>query len=154
MWMNEHEIDQALEIVGQHAPEFLKYVKYLSDWRDTINQNSDGWPYWSAGTRPAGKLQDLVAQLMNSIRGRGVAPSTKDLDRSLTPIKSFATRQKLPAPVLGKVEEPYEDVIKDDMEFVGWIEETLIPDLKDSGTVETARDFERLVRIIKRLSGS
>jgi hypothetical protein len=151
MWINEHEIDQALDVVGRYAPEYLPYVKYLSDWRETINRNSDGWPYWTAGTRCASKLMELTSQLMNALRDRGTRPTVKEFAKALPSVKSCATRHKLPAPVLG---EEYADVIKDDMEFVAWIEETLIPDLKDSGTVETARDFERLVRIIKRLSGS
>jgi hypothetical protein len=41
---------------------------------------------------------------------------------------------------------------KDDAKFVLWIENTLVPDLKDSGTVETAADFERLIRIIRNLA--
>jgi hypothetical protein len=158
MWMNEGDIDEALETVRHHAPEYLPYIKYLSDWRDTINSNSDGWPYWTAGTRCASKLMELVAQLMSSIRGYGgrevSRPEIKELAKSLTSIKSCATRHKLPVPVLGgDGATESEDTIKDDMQYVAWIEETLIPDLKDSGTVETAKDFERLVRIIKRLAG-
>lgn len=161
MWMNEPEIDEALAIIGKYAPRFLPYAKYLSDWRDIINQNSDGWAYWSAGTRPAGKLQELLSAIISNIRGnvrgRNVPePSVRDLDRALTPIKSIATRKNLPVPVLGGEEEEKtsEDVIKDDMEFVAWVEETLVPDLKASGTVETAADFERLIRIIRNLSRS
>ena len=102
MRMNEYDIDRALEVVRQHAPEFFIYVKYLSDWRDIINQNSDGWAYWSAGTRPASNLEDLISKLMHSISGRNVEePSVKEFYKALTPIKSFATRHKLPAPVLG-----------------------------------------------------
>jgi hypothetical protein len=153
MWMNESEIDEALVLVGKYAPRFLPYAKYLSDWRDIINQNSDGWAYWSAGTRPAGKLQELLSAIISNIRGRNVPePSVKELDRALVPIKSIATRKKLPVPVLGGEVETSEDVIKDDMEFVVWVEETLVPDLKASGTVETAADFERLIRIIRNLS--
>lgn len=102
MRMNEFEIDEALNIIGQHAPEFLPYAKFLSDWRDIINQNSDGWAYWKAGTRPARNLEDGIQRIVDSVRGRGTSvPSTRDLDRALTPIKSFATRHKLPVPTLG-----------------------------------------------------
>jgi hypothetical protein len=38
-----------------------------------------------------------------------------------------------------------------DRQFIDWLEETLIPDLKESGTVETAKDFERSIRIIRDL---
>lgn len=157
MRMNEHDIDRALFVVGQYAPEFLPYVRYLSDWRDIVNQNSDGWAYWHAGTRPAGTLEDLIDRLMSSIVGAhgAVAPSAREFDKALTPIKSFATRKKLPAPVLGgdsgKRSRP---MLKDDAKFVLWVEDTLVPDLKESGSVETAADFERLIGIIRRLSGS
>jgi len=155
MWMNEGEVDEALAVVERRAPEYFPYVKYLSDWRDTINRNSDGWPYWTAGTRCASNLMVLVAKLMDSIRGgRGERPTKKEFDRTLTPIKSCATRHKLPVPTLGDEGGSDDDVIKDDMEFVGWVEGTLVPDLKASGTVETAKDFERLIRIIKRLVGA
>lgn len=39
-----------------------------------------------------------------------------------------------------------------DLEFVAYLEETLIPDLKESGHDCTAEDFERCVDIIKRLT--
>lgn len=160
MKMNEYDIDRALDVVRQYAPEFFPYVKYLSDWRDVINQNSDGWAYWAAGTRPASNLEELVTRLMSSIVGAhgAVAPSVREFDKALTPIKSFATRRKLPAPVLGDeggrssraaVPSP---MIKDDAQFVLWVENTLVPDLKESGTVETAADFERLIRIIRSLA--
>ena len=33
--------------------------------------------------------------------------------------------------------------------YVGWLEDELIPDLKESGMMATAFDFERCVRIIR-----
>lgn len=42
---------------------------------------------------------------------------------------------------------------QEDKDFVVWLEQTLIPDLQDSGTEETAKDFERCVEIIRRLGG-
>ena len=101
MWMNEGEIDEALDLVGHHLPEYLPYVRFLSDWRDTVNANSDGWPYWKAGTRCASTLMTLVTRATSSIRGRGDSlPSKKEFDRALTPIRSCATRHKFPAPAL------------------------------------------------------
>jgi hypothetical protein len=157
MWMNEGEIDDALNVVQHHAPEYLPYIKYLSDWRDTINSNSDGWPYWTAGTRCASKLMELTSTLMSSIRGYGgrevPRPPIQEFSKTLTPIKTCATRHKLPVPVLGGGDGGSGDTIKDDLEFVSWVEGTLVPDLKASGTVKTAADFERLIRIIRRLAG-
>ena len=155
MWMNESEIDQALDLVESNAPEYLPYVRFLSDWRETINQNSDGWPYWAAGARCASRLMQLTSQLMMSIRGYGginvARPEIKQFVKALAPIKSCATRHKLPVPVLGQ-DYVSEAAPKDDLEFVAWVENTLVPDLKDSGTFETAADFERLIKIIRRLT--
>lgn len=154
MWMNDSEIDEALDVTRDRAPEYLPYVKYLSDWRDIINQNSDGWPYWKAGYHCASRLMELTSQLMDGFRDRGTPrPKVKEFDRALTPIKSCATRHKLPVPVLGQ-DDAYvsEGAPKDDLEFVAWVEGTLVPDLKASGTVETAADFERLIKIIRRLA--
>lgn len=108
IFMNEDEIDEALYIVKYHGfIEYLPYVKYLSDWRDIVNQNSDGWAYWKAGSQCAAKLQDLVMKLVSYIRhgstrsGPGIEnepPPIKDFERALTPIKSCATRHKFAAP--------------------------------------------------------
>jgi len=100
MWMNEYEIDEAARIIEHHAPELYPYAKYLSDWRDTVNGNSDGWPYWKAGSSCAAKLMELVTQATNSIRGRGEMPSESLFKKALTPIKSAATKFKLSAPEL------------------------------------------------------
>ncbi len=101
MWMNEGEIDEALDLVGHHLPEYLPYVRFLSDWRNTVNANSDGWAYWKVGARCASTLMTLVTRVTSSIRGRGDSlPSKKEFDRALTPIRSCATRHKLPAPAL------------------------------------------------------
>ena len=37
----------------------------------------------------------------------------------------------------------------DDMDYVEWVENTLIPDLRDSGRYETASDLERLCGIVR-----
>ncbi len=42
--------------------------------------------------------------------------------------------------------------VADDSEFVAYLEETLIPDLRESGHECTAEDFERCVAIIRRLA--
>lgn len=108
MRMNEGEIDQALDLVNE-APEYRRYVEYLSDWRHVINANSDGWCYWKIGSRCARKLEDLIQQLIEWIRYGGDSPhrlpqppkpTPEAFRAALRPIKSFATRHKLPAPTL------------------------------------------------------
>jgi len=106
--MNEGDIDQALELVNA-APEYRRYVEYLSDWRYVLNANSDGWCYWRIGSRCSEKLQKLTEELIEWIRTGGdhphrlpqpAKPNHKAFLASLTPIKSFATRHKLTAPTL------------------------------------------------------
>lgn len=109
-WLNESEIDQMLERLAYYPyQEFLPYAQYLSDWRHTINANSDGWCYWKIASRSAGKLQTLIHDLDCWIRYGGDAPhrlpqlpkpTHEQFRKALTPIKSFATRHKLPAPTL------------------------------------------------------
>lgn len=106
MKLNEHDIDMALETIRERAPHVAHFAKYLSDWKDTVNSNSDGWAYWRAGSAAADKLATLVEQTMHSLRGRGgPIPTVDQFKRSLPPIKSAATRFKLQAPTLGEPED-------------------------------------------------
>ena len=106
MFMNEYEIQEALDIVKSHAPEIAPYAQYLHDWVGVINQNSDGWPYWRAGRAAADKLGDAVQKAVNAIRGRGEMPTEKELKAGLIPIKSAATRHNLPAPEFKEAAAP------------------------------------------------
>lgn len=95
----EYEIDRAHEIIVDNLPEFAPYSKYLSDWRDTVNANSDGWPYWHAGSKAADKLGNLVKQAAESVyRSEVSAPDTDELKKAMRSIKSAATRHNLTAP--------------------------------------------------------
>lgn len=105
MWMNEYDIDDTVRLIHDRHPRFYPYARYLSDWRDIVNRNSDGWPYWSGGSRPARKLMELLDQTVRALRGwpadRGATlPDEKDLRKALAPIKACATRHKLPVPEL------------------------------------------------------
>lgn len=107
MRMNEHDIDHALDVLRERAPEAAPFAKYLSDWKDTINSNSDGWAYWKAGRGAADKLSVLVEQAMFVARGRGgPMPTADQFKRSLSPIKAAATRHGLTAPTLEAAEAP------------------------------------------------
>lgn len=44
------------------------------------------------------------------------------------------------------------EITLEELEFVEFLEDTLIPDLRASGTDATADDFERAVEIIRRLA--
>ena len=102
MFMNEYDIERCVEVLSTRAPGIAPYARYLADWRDVVNANSDGWPYWRAGTRCADRLMGHLQSAMDTIReGRADdLPNISDLDKSLRPIKAMATRHNLTAPVL------------------------------------------------------
>lgn len=103
MWMNEGEIDRAIDLLGSHAPDYLPYAVFLGEWRDIVNQNSDGWPYWKAGSRAAGKLMELLDQAVQATFRSGVDyPDLEAFPKSLTPIKAAATKHGLQRPELKK----------------------------------------------------
>lgn len=102
MWMNEYEIDEAVELIDDRVPEFSRYAKFLHDWKEVVNSSSDGWPYWKAGGKSAEKLMDLVQRTLNVTRGRGGGemPTEDEFRKSLAPIRSLAAKHKLVAPEL------------------------------------------------------
>jgi hypothetical protein len=108
MWMNEPEIERTVEIIDDHAPQFSAYAKYLSDWRDVVNSNSDGWHSWRAGGKSADKLMTLLQRAVDvvAMRSRDPMPTEQDFKKSLTPIKSLATKHNLTAPTLDEGRSP------------------------------------------------
>lgn len=102
-FMNEYDIDDAVRVLEQVDSPTLRYAQYLSDWRDIINNNSDGWPYWKVGTGAAQKLMAAVSQAVDAAaRGSDNEPSDKELRAAVTQIKSAATRRGLDVPVLAE----------------------------------------------------
>lgn len=99
--MNEYDIDRAVDIANEHFPHLEKYARFLSDWRDTVNENSDGWAYWSAGRRCADKLAELLSTMKEAVIEDKPLASEKEFIKALTPIKTAATKFKLPVPILG-----------------------------------------------------
>ena len=99
-WMNEYEIDRAVMVLEARAPDLHPFARLLADWRDTVNSHSDGWAYWKGGTRPAGRLMDLVQAAVAKIEfGRGdELPTTEQMRRALPPIRGAATRHGMPFP--------------------------------------------------------
>jgi len=95
MWMNEYEIDQATDQFHEDVvlrPACLT----LSNLRDAVNDNSDGWPYWQAPAKAAGKLMELIQQAQNQERHGGAHQITvQQVRKALTPVKSFRTRTGL-----------------------------------------------------------
>jgi len=99
MWMNEWEIDEAVDRYRDH-PVLGPATRTLSNLRDATNRNSDGWPYWQKPSRAAKRLMELI-------QGYGLDPRNVRFDReradatvaklrvAYSPIKAFRTRTGL-----------------------------------------------------------
>ena len=98
MWMNEGEVKQAAARIIK--PVSLRYgAAFLAAFCDLINRISDGWCYWSYGTRCSSDLQALVEvgqwpvnQGDNSDYDRQVPAAIKKVRRFLSRCKQ--TRDK------------------------------------------------------------
>jgi hypothetical protein len=93
MWMNRDDIDRMVETAENYLPEVLPFAKYLADWRDIVDDNSDGWPHWSPGSKCAEKLMTLLKEADDSRRGRGQVPPRELFLKALSPIKTLATKR-------------------------------------------------------------
>jgi hypothetical protein len=95
MWMNEGEIEQAVERFKSH-PVLGKGARFLSAFQDEVNEHSDGWAYWKL---PAKAAEKLVALLHGHLYGgmgaypRLPEPTDADLKKAIAPIKAFYTRR-------------------------------------------------------------
>lgn len=106
--MNEHEIDRDASRYSNH-PVLAEATRFLRDFKDAVNQNSDGWAYWHQPFRAAKKLMTFIQEAIKHERSGGygpdcgIAPTVAALRKSLVPIKSFATRRNFPLPPLPTV---------------------------------------------------
>ena len=100
MWMNSYEIDDMVAIARAEMTDVLPFAQYLSDWRDIVDENSDGWSSWKAGSSCAGKLMGLLDEARKTRRTGGELPPRELFVKALSPIKRLATTKHLPKPEL------------------------------------------------------
>lgn len=83
-WMNRFDIEDAAR---RHSgkPVLGKASNFLYSFMEQVDNNSDGWPYWSAPSHAAAKLMDLI-------QGK-VEATEANYKAAMTPIKSFMTRK-------------------------------------------------------------
>jgi hypothetical protein len=94
MWMNRHEIDEAVERFASH-PVLGKYARFLAAFRDEVDEHSDGWPYWKLPIQAADKLMTLLHGHLRGGMGaypRLPEPTEAEFKKTLTPIKTFYTQ--------------------------------------------------------------
>ena len=100
LFMNEYEINAAVDRFSNH-PVLSKATKFLAKFRDEVNANSDGWPYWS---RPVVSAKKLMTIIMHPEQA-----TEQSLKAAITPIEAFYTRHGAKAGMLfpkGILEEP------------------------------------------------
>lgn len=84
MWMNRWEIDDAAERYANREVLGIA-TRFLKQFRDEVDNNSDGWAYWQAPTKAAEKLMALIQ-----------SPGSATIEKyraALVPIRSFMTRK-------------------------------------------------------------
>lgn len=59
MWMNSMDIDEAAYRCSDN-PVYADAARFLQSFRDLIASISDGWAYWSYGTKCSNDLQTIV----------------------------------------------------------------------------------------------
>jgi N12 class adenine-specific DNA methylase len=93
-FMNEHDIDERAErekpgtVIGDAAA-------HLKDFKEAVNDSSDGWPHWKSAPAAAQRLMSLVQ--------KNKKPTPADLAYALQPMTAFRTKHKMPAaPTFGE----------------------------------------------------
>lgn len=94
MWMNEYEIERMLRRFDEDT-NLMQGARILYRLMRWTNSNSDGWPYWQKPSRAATRLMELLQAKDMEYRCTGEFTDVdyKELQKTLTPIKAFLTRQ-------------------------------------------------------------
>ena len=91
LFMNDFDIMRAQQQYAYH-PVLGKAVDFLSQFKDQVDQNSDGWAYWRPPVQAASKLMDMI---------QGKTEATEaNFKKGLTPIKTFYTKRGYAAGML------------------------------------------------------
>ena len=95
-WMNGYEVEEAV-VQFQNNPVLAPAARYLNDFRELIDNNSDGWAYWSYGTKCANDLCNILAaarlQYYRNSRDY-VPPTAEQVKKAVQKIRTFVLRCK------------------------------------------------------------
>jgi N12 class adenine-specific DNA methylase len=95
VWMNEGEIEEAVERFATH-PVLGPAARFLEAFKDQVNRNSDGWPYWKQPSQAAGQLMALLHGHLRAGMGaypKLPEPTAADVQATMAPIKAFMTKR-------------------------------------------------------------
>jgi len=96
IWLNRWDIDEAVRTF-KADPVLGPAAKFLPDYRDLVDSLSDGWPYWSAGTKCASDLESLLHEAMGerySHEPDYMPPTRADVEMAARKIALFIGRNK------------------------------------------------------------
>lgn len=94
MWMNEYDIDDAVDQI-QHPKHLHRGALFLQAFKDLINSISDGWPYWSYGTKCSKNLQTITSEASwPSHRVEHAAASPEAVHKACQKVRTFLKRCK------------------------------------------------------------
>jgi hypothetical protein len=97
MFVNEWDIERLVTSTndGDH-PNLHQAALTLERFKDWVNSNSDGWPYWIKARKSSERLQERLHAFDTARFSWGSSDAADiteaELKRLYTPIKSFLTR--------------------------------------------------------------
>lgn len=93
--MNMNQADIELAANNHHdCPNVRKGFNLLLRLMQTVNEQSDGWAYWSAPSKAAEQLMGLLKTAGNLWYDTHGKISDANFRKAVTPIKSMVTKQK------------------------------------------------------------
>lgn len=93
------EVDEAASLL-RHKPVYGPAAIFLQDFKDLINDISDGWHSWSYGTKCAQDLEKIVQEGVHVLRPWGAYRDTQatateaDVKKAAKKIQTFLKRCK------------------------------------------------------------
>jgi hypothetical protein len=93
MNMNQAEIEWAAS-VHHECPNVRRGLHLLLALVEAVNDQSDGWAYWSAPSHASDKLQRLLQSTGNLYHGTHERITAAQLAQAITPIRAMVTRQR------------------------------------------------------------
>ena len=95
MWMNRSDVEIAAESCAEH-PVLGPATRFLKALMESVDEQSDGWPYWSAPSKASQALQELIKNNTGSFWSpwSSTGVTLEDVEKTLTPIKRMVTIQR------------------------------------------------------------
>lgn len=93
-WMNRLEIDSAVQGCQLHSV-LGPATRFLESLMNAVDDQSDGWPYWSAPSKASAQLQELIQK--NTFLGSpsdAANVTLRDVEKTLIPIRRMVTVQQ------------------------------------------------------------